>query len=111
MFCALCHVCVGSAARLGSAEQVPLPLLRALILVLVVSSKPLRIAVKNRNIAHTGAEEDNKTDDIHLVPWSESEKRVIPLVAETRGGRAECALPRLYQPLCLGSGIPLMPRV
>jgi hypothetical protein len=34
--------------------------------------------------AYMRYEEDYKTDDIHLVAWSE--KRVIPLLAETRGG-------------------------
>jgi hypothetical protein len=44
---------------------------------------------KQKHSAYRRYEEDYKTDDIHLVPWSK--KRGIPLVAETRGGlRAHC---------------------
>ena len=39
---------------------------------------------KQKRNAYRRYEEDYKTDDIHLVPWSE--KRDTPVVAETRGG-------------------------
>ena len=51
---------------------------------------------KQKHSAYKRYEEDYKTDTTHLVPWSE--KRVIPLVAETRGGlSAHC---RAFINLC-----------
>ena len=51
---------------------------------------------KQKHSAYKRYEEDYKTDNTHLVPWSE--KRVIPLVAETRGGlSAHC---RAFINLC-----------